>query len=151
MWHWDGMHVPTYDNPDDIPGVEDPAMQPLSAVGHEIEYIPGTRRAQRAVIWQVDREGKRSDFDLEALLCFRMKGIGYGHPTWGHGKWHGDLAIGGESWKCDEIDEMGFENQHIQQVVRARNGSEEGIGVLEQICYGPHSKYGFKDILDPAS
>ncbi len=63
----------------------------------------------------------------------------------------GELAIGGESWKCDEVDEMAFDNQHIQQVVRARCGDEEGVGVLEQICFGPHARYGFKEPLDPAS
>ena len=79
-----------------------------------------------------------------------MKGIGYTHPEWGHGRWKGELAIGGESFRCDEIDPMAFDNQHIQQVVRARCGGEEGIGVLEQVAFGPHARYGFKSVLDPA-
>ena len=79
-----------------------------------------------------------------------MKGIGYTHPTWGHGLWKGELAIGGESWKCDDLDPLAFENQHIQQVVRARMGREQGVGVLEQISFGPHPRYGFKEFLDPA-
>jgi hypothetical protein len=79
-----------------------------------------------------------------------MKGIGYTHPEWGHGMWKGELAIAGESWKVDEMDEMGFENQHIQQVMKARCDGEEGVGVLEQICFGPHLKYGFEGLLDPA-
>jgi len=79
-----------------------------------------------------------------------MKGIGYGHPEWGHGRWKGELALGGERWKCAELDEMALENQHIQQVVRARCGDEVGIGVLEQIHLGPHAGYGFKEFLDPA-
>jgi hypothetical protein len=45
---------------------------------------------------------------------------------------------------------MALENQHIQQVVSARCGDEEGVGVLEQISIGPHRKYGFSDFLDPA-
>jgi hypothetical protein len=45
---------------------------------------------------------------------------------------------------------MDLQNQHIQQVVRVRSGSKEGIGVLEQIHMGPHPDYGFKDFLDPA-
>ena len=79
-----------------------------------------------------------------------MKGIGYSHPEWGHGRWKGELAIGGEHWKCAELDEMAFENQHIQQVVRARCGDEQGIGALEQIHLGAHARYGFKEFLDPA-
>ncbi len=59
--------------------------------------------------------------------------------------------MGGESWKCDDLEPMALENQHIQQVVRARMGDQVGVGVLEQICLGPHATYGFKEFLDPAS
>ena len=31
-----------------------------------------------------------------------------------------------------------------------RCGDEVGIGVLEQIAFGPHERYGFKSILDMA-
>jgi hypothetical protein len=90
------------------------------------------------------------EIELEPLICFRMKGIGYMHPEWGHGLWKGELAVGGESWKVDELDPMAFENQHLQQVVRATSGGAQGVGVLEQICFGPHAKYGFTELLDPA-
>jgi hypothetical protein len=151
-WHWDGMIMPTYENPDDIPGVEDPAMVPLAGVDHAIqEFHPGTRRARRATVSLLDLEGGRTDIDLEALLVFRMKGIGYSHPEWGHGRWKGELAMAGESWKIEECDDMQLPNQHIQQVVRARIGEEEGVGVLEQIHMGPSKRYGFKEFLDPAS
>jgi hypothetical protein len=29
-------------------------------------------------------------------------------------------------------------------------GDEVGVGVLEQICFGPHERYGFNEFLDPA-
>jgi hypothetical protein len=151
MWHWDGMVLPAYANPDDVPDLEDPDTLPLVEVRHELEYIAGTRRARRARITKVETNGVRNEIELEALLCFRMKGIGYSHPEWGHGRWKGELAIGGEKWKLDEIDEMAVENQHIQQVVRATCGDETGVGVLEQVCFGPHRRYGFKETLDPAS
>ncbi|MBY0399328.1 hypothetical protein K2X89_03465, partial [Myxococcota bacterium] len=115
---------------------------------------PGTRRARHAVITLVDLTGARTEIDLEPLLLYRMKGIGYSHPEWGHGKWKGELAIGGESWKIEEADEKDLSNQHIQQVMRAKatgpNGVERGIGVLEQIHLGPHKRYGFKDFMGPA-
>ena len=38
----------------------------------------------------------------------------------------------------------------IQQVVMATSGDVKGIGVLEQIHIGPHTRYGFKELLDPA-
>jgi hypothetical protein len=150
MWHWDGAVLPVYGRPEDIPGSEDPATEKLAGVGHEIEYLPGTRRAARARITLVRATGEREEIDLEPLICFRMKGIGYSHPEWGHGMWKGELAIGGESWQVADLDPMALENQHIQQVVRATSGDRVGVGVLEQICLGPHARYGFTGLLDPA-
>jgi hypothetical protein len=151
MWHWYGAIVPVYESPDDIPGVEDPGLEPMAAVEHHLVYEPGTRRAKSGRITLVSKAGRRHEIELEPLLCFRMKGIGYMHPEWGHGRWKGELAIGGESWKCDDVDPIALENQHIQQVMRARLGDEQGIGVLEQICLGPHARYGFRELLDGAS
>jgi hypothetical protein len=79
-----------------------------------------------------------------------MKGIGYSHPTWGHGQWKGELAYAAESWKVDDVEPLALENQHIQQVVRATCGDRVGVGVLEQICLGPYHKYGFREFLDGA-
>ena len=149
-WHTDGAVLPVYGDASAIPGAEDPGAEVLADVDHAIDYLPGTRRAGRATITLVHSDGEREDIDLEPLLCFRMKGIGYMHPEWGHGRWHGELAIAGESWKVDDVDPMAFENQHIQQVVRATSGDRRGIGVLEQICFGPHARYGFEGLLDPA-
>lgn len=151
MWHWDGAILPAYASPDQVPGVEDPRTRHLLGVEHRLTYVGGTRRAGAAEITMIEPGPVRSVITLEPLLCFRMKGIGYTHAEWGHGLWKGELAIGGESWRCNDLDPMALDNQHIQQVVRARCGNEEGIGVLEQICFGPHARYGFKEFLDPAS
>ena len=150
MWHWDGAILPAYASPEQIPGVEDPGTRHLAGVGHRLTYVPGTRRAAKAEITMTEPGGVPQVVSLEPLLCFRMKGIGYTHPEWGHGLWKGELAVGGESWRCDDLDPMSLDNQHIQQVVRARSGGEEGIGVLEQISFGPHATYGFREFLDPA-
>ena len=150
IWHWQGAITPVYENPEAIPGIEDPGLVAMVGCEHRLEYIPGTRRAGSAAIALLEGNGNRHDIQLEPLLCFQMKGIGYTHPEWGHGQWKGELAIGGESWKSDDLDPMALENQHIQQVVRARCGDQEGVGVLEQICLGPHAGYGFKELLDPA-
>jgi hypothetical protein len=150
MWHWDGAILPAYASLDRVPALEDEGTRHLVSVEHRLKYIPGTRRAGSAEITLVEPGDVRHRIALEPLLCFRMKGIGYTHPEWGHGMWKGELAIGGESWRTDELDPMALDNQHIQQVVRARLGDEVGIGVLEQICFGPHARYGFKEFLDPA-
>jgi hypothetical protein len=152
MWHCDGAIVPVYDDAvSDIPGATDPDISRMASLEHELRYIPGTRRAGSGEIVLIEKSGKRHEIELEPILCFRMKGIGYMHPEWGHGHWKGELAVGAESWKCDDLDPLAFDNQHIQQVVKARMGGEEGIGVLEQLSFGPHTRYGFKELLDAAS
>jgi len=153
MFHSDGALVPVYDGgPEDIPGTNDDAIELLGGIDHTIQYIPGTRRAGGATIGLTRKTGEREEITLEPLTCFRMKGIGYMHPQWGHGHWKGELAVGGESWKCDAVEAMALENQHIQQVVRATSSSgEQGIGVFEQISLGAHARYGFKEFLDPAT
>ncbi len=149
-WHWDAAIVPAYEDPNLIPGVEENKLADIVEVGHQLSYIPGTRRAGGAEVYLVEANGARHDIKLEPLICFRMKGIGYTHPEWGHGCWKGELAIAAESWKCDDLDPMAVENQHIQQVMRATCNGETGVGVMEQLAIGPHARYGFKDFLDPA-
>lgn len=149
-WHEEGMVIPAYVTPEAIPGVEDAAVEHAARIEHRLEYEPGTRRARRAEIALVRESGERIEIALEPLLCFRMKGIGYTHPEWGHGHWKGELAVAGESWRTSEIDEMAIENQHVQQVVRATWEDRRGVGVLEQLAFGPHARYGFRELLDPA-
>jgi hypothetical protein len=149
-WCQEGMILPSYAALADVPGIEDPRTEHFPRVEHDIRYVPGTRRAKSAEIALVGWRGERKVIQLEPLLCFRMKGIGYTHPTWGHGTWHGELAVAGESWKTADLDEMAIENQHIQQVMRATMDGKQGIGVLEQLAFGPYPRYGLNEFLDPA-
>ncbi len=149
QWHTDAMVVPVHDG--SVPPVIDPDVRILAGATHDLVYLPGTRRMKEGRIALVDHGGERIDIGLEPLICFRMKGIGYTDVEWGHGMWKGELAHAGRSWRLDELDEMAIDNQHIQQVVRARCGDEVGVGVLEQLCFGPHHRYGFTDFLDPAT
>jgi hypothetical protein len=150
-WHVDGAVVPAWHDPAAVPDVADPGLVPLVEVRHRIAYEPGTRRARAAEVLLVERGGRRHELTLEPLLCFRMKGLGYSHPEWAHGLWKGELAIGSESWACDEVDPLAFENLHIQQVMRVRRADgETGIGVLEQFAIGPHAPSGFRDLFDGA-
>ena len=150
-WHEDGMIVPAYASPAEIPGVEDPALQPLRGLGHRVQYEKGTRRARAAELFFEMPTGEQQVIQLEPLLRFQMLGIGYTHPQWGHGVWKGEQALAGESWKLADLDPLAYQHQHIQQVMHARWGDREGVGVLEQLCFGPYQPYGFKEILDGAS
>jgi hypothetical protein len=122
----------------------------MASVSHRVTYVTGTRRARTAEIALVEPTGERHVIELEPLLCFYMKGLGYTHPEWGHGRWKGELAVAGESWKTGDLNPLALDSVHTQQVVRARMDGREGIGVLEQICIGPHAPSGFTEFLDGA-
>ena len=150
VWHFDGMVSPTYAGPADIPGIEDPAVRTLAATEYQIRFKPGTRRAINAEFTLVGHGGERERLQVEPLLCFRMKGIGYNRSDWSHGMWKGELAMHGETKRCSDMDNGDIENGHIQQVVRVTSGAHQGTGVLEQIHLGPHPVFGFKRTFDPA-
>lgn len=151
QWHTDQAFLPRYAAMEEIPGTNDPDSYTWQGtVQHDIRMIPGTRRAAGAVITMQDRGGEVMAVTLETLLVHRMKGLGYQHPIWGHGKWQGELAIAGESWMDSELDPLALENLHIQQVVRATCGDRVGCGVLEQLHIGPSTTYGFADWFDGA-
>ena len=151
QWHNDQVITPTYSNAADIPGVNDPGIDIWKGkVGHKLQLHAGTRCASGGVIEMQDKDGRRMEISIQPKLLYRMKGIGYQHPEWGHGKWHGELAIAGEAWNCEEADPLALENMHIQQVVEARCGDEIGHGVLEQIWIGPYQSYGLEDWFDGA-
>jgi len=84
---------------------------------------------------------------VEPVATFQMKGIGYGHPIWSHGRWHDELAVGGEFYDVGSLDPLAPENLHVQQLVRVRWRGEVGLGVLEQVMVGPFPRYGFTDFL----
>lgn len=150
QWHTDQFIVPRSDNYQEQaahPGVE----QWQGQVTYALQFHPGTRRARAATVTMQDLSGKRLDIELEPLLMHRMKGLGYQHPEWGHGKWHGELVIGGEQWDNNELDPLTLENVHVQQVVRARCGDDVATGVLEQLHIGPHPGLGFSDWFDGAA
>ena len=99
----------------------------------------------------MDLDGGIRTIRLEPILRFQFKGLGYGHPKWRQGAWLGELALGHESFDPAELDLLKPENLHVQQVVRASDGTRTGIGVLEQIVIGPYEPAGFTGMLDGAA
>ncbi|MFI9408659.1 hypothetical protein [Nocardia gamkensis] len=161
------LHFLVFENPDGSRWAQDgfvvtkigpdapvfgPGTEPtqFAQIDHHIDWLPGQRRARGARLTVRTLDGQTEDIRLEPLMTFQMKGIGYGHPFWGHGNWHGEHAVGGESYPEGTTDPMRPENIHIQQVVRASWRGKQGLGVLEQVLLGPHYRYGFADYLDGA-
>lgn len=122
----------------------------MSAVGHQIRYRPGTRQMQGAEFTMVEPSGNRQVISVEPIALFQMKGLGYRHPQWSHGVWKGELATGHDSWRLADLDPLNIHNVHIQQLVRARSGERTGLGIVEQLCVGPHAPSGFTALLDGA-
>jgi hypothetical protein len=115
---------------------------------HEVRWAPGLRRSQGATLRLLRHDGDEERIELEPLLTFRMRGLGYMHPEWGHGHWHGELATHGEEHKVEDLDNVEPWNIHIQQVMRATWGDKQGLGVLEQLAIGEHIPSGLTGIID---
>ncbi len=117
------------------------------------DWQPGTRRIARMT---ANLGSGRSLTLLPRGPVFAMSGLGYTHPTWGHGLDHGaDFAVAHD--RLTEA-ERGWGNPlavHIQALVAAEltDGStvRRGTGVLEQLFVGPHAPTGLAGLMDPAA
>jgi hypothetical protein len=146
----EGIVAPLYPSEDAVPGVNDGRDERMATARHRVTYHKGTRLAQSAELDLVPLQGDIRTIHMEPILKFQMKGLGYGHPEWGQGMWKGEEAIGGESFDTRQLDMLSRENIHVQQVVKATDGTRTGVGVLEQICIGPYAPSGFESFLDGA-
>jgi hypothetical protein len=130
-------------------------FDPLSPAGfrealageHRLTFQKGSRFAGPSEI-DIVEQGRTTTIRLEPLLRFPMFGIGYTHPSWGHGFYKGEEAIAADSCNVHELDPSSPHHQHVQTVVRATIGDEVGHGVLEQAIFGPHDRYGLKGFTD---
>lgn len=151
MWYADGRRVPHVDTADAARASAAGEHTPLYPVRHDLRFEPGSRYVSAATLAFETPEGKGRTLELTPILRFHLAGLGYGHPTWGHGVWHGERAIEGETWEPAGADPLAFHLQHCQHLCKARDDEgREGVGVLEQLIIGPHDRYGFTDLLDPA-
>jgi hypothetical protein len=117
-------------------------------IRYELEWEPGRREIKRAQLWFEDPVEGEVHIELEKAFTFRMRGIGYSHPYWGHGTNHGELETGRESIKLEEFDPLDFSSIHLQNLVIAKMGGRTGVGVLEQAHFGPHAPTGLTGVLD---
>ncbi|MGK2317849.1 hypothetical protein ACSJLP_10140 [Gordonia rhizosphera NBRC 16068] len=109
------FHFLVFEHADGTQWLHDAAMVPkpsgppvrVGHVDHEISWLPEHRRARFVTLspHTIDADSM-GDITLEPLMCFQMKGIGYGHPVWGHGKWHGELAVGSDAFEPADLDPL---------------------------------------------
>jgi len=125
-------------------------LEVMASVHHSVQWEKGTRRARAATLTLVPGQGEPHVLELEPLVTFQMRGIGYGDPEWGHGVWKGEDVTSGALFRQSEIDPMEPWHLHVQQLCRVRMGARVGYGALEQLVIGAHAPSGFKSALDPA-
>ena len=56
--------------------------------------------------------------------------------------------MGGESVALDDFDPQDPTTIHIQTLCRVRMGDSRGVGVLEQLAFGPHQPTGLTGLFD---
>jgi hypothetical protein len=126
----------------------------VTDVASELTFQRGTRHASHAVITLGGRDEPRGRINLVPLFHFYMKGLGYGHPEWAHGSYHGELATGYDEFELAKMASTDSTNLHIQAFCRATleldGQTRQGQGVLEQMVIGRHAPSGFREILDMA-
>ncbi|MEL7210356.1 MAG: hypothetical protein AAGK32_19350, partial [Actinomycetota bacterium] len=149
-WMQSGAILPVLPDDDAPTWGGDDGVEHVAGLDHALEWEPGTRRARRATLTLERRDAEAWSIELEPLTTFRMRGIGYTHPKWGHGRWHGPDEVGSESLVLDEVDPTDPSSIHIQELVRARCGDREGVGVLEQLVFGDHEPTGLTGFVDGA-
>lgn len=137
-WHQEAMWSPI--------GFDAPVESGTSS--YEFTYKPGTRHASAFELTLSFPSGTRR-LSLEPLYDFTMNGIGYMHPTEGHGVFLGENHRNSESFAVAEVDKTVPFNLHIQAICRVhRDDGAVGIGILEQLIIGPHAPSGLTEIFD---
>jgi hypothetical protein len=114
-----------------------------------VEWMPGRREMASATVTLHRKDGTALPaITFEKLYTFRMRGIGYGHPHFSHGSNHGELEVGGESIELSAFPPLDPSSIHVQTLCRVRMGDKAGVGVLEQLAFGPHGPSGLTGLID---
>ena len=172
-WLWTPLNFPGHacffhsnDDGEGVPwnrrGVVDNIAQNAGVASHEFEpseidlsYFLGTRR-----IKQVDVQTGKSALSIaprsgKDARTFYMSGLGYMHPTWGHGMDHGELEVGYDVIDLSKIPDHDMLYLHIQAlsdaILTSGDYRHDGIGVVEQLFVGPHATSRLTGMLDGIS
>lgn len=118
------------------------------------QFEPGTRYPSKAVVnAQFGRRAPELTLEYTPVTRFLMRGVGYFHPEWQHGKNQGPYRVQREDIILDQVDPLDPQNVHIQaisQVILRRDGAliGTGWGILESLVQGPYAPYGFQGTHD---
>ncbi|MFO0315660.1 MAG: hypothetical protein ACK51R_00930 [Hyphomonadaceae bacterium] len=116
-----------------------------------LTLIPGMRHASSANL-RIEAEGQPArEATFQPLTTFLMRGLGYGHPSWAHGGWKGELVVEREDIDLTNIVPGRPDHVHIQAVckVTLSTGGEThvGTGILEQFIIGAYAPLGLTSLV----
>ena len=115
---------------------------------YNITWKPNTRHATTFDMTLTHPDAARH-VHLDVINTFFMPGIGYMHPTWGHGMFVGPNERSYDEYVTADIDESDPAWQHVQHLVTAtRDDGTVGHGLLEMLLIGPHAPSGFTGWID---
>ena len=118
-------------------------------IRYELEWEPGRREIKRAELWFEHPDEGEVHIEVEKVFTFRMRGIGYWHPQWGHGNSStARLRPAANRSGSMTFDPTDFASIHLQNLVVAKMGDRRGVGVVEQIAIGPHRPTGLSGLFD---
>lgn len=132
-------------------GASEGEVEQMVAHRSELKYKSGTRHAESATIWFESKAGESYEVQLTPKWNFYMSGVGYTHPHFRHGTYHGELETGYDEYVTAEVEPTDVHIQaYCEAVMHSPQGEFKGQGILEQFIMGPHKPSGFKDLLDMA-
>lgn len=140
--------------PDGAAGPE--AMTEVALPVMDVTLRPGTRRVERAslTVEPIGAPAVRATFTPGQH--FQMRGIGYAHPEWSHGSYHGALAVEYEEIDLAAVDPLALHDLHVQAlcsvtVEEEGRPDEQVAAILEQFFVGPYAPLGLTGIAEPAA
>tara|TARA_R110002049_G_scaffold155062_2_gene319895 strand:+ start:5014 stop:6123 length:1110 start_codon:yes stop_codon:yes gene_type:complete len=139
----ESMIAPMYEDELDVPILE-PGIEHIDNWSHEYEVDTNTRRIVGGAIYlgnQSDPDTRRKIEIGRPMLTAWTMAVGYGHPEWNHGSWHGELATGHERWSVDDVDSSSEKFSIMHQIVEVTLDGQKGFGFVEQCIIGPYPKY----------
>jgi len=122
-------------------------LQEIEHADMAVVLQEGTRHAKGATLTIPLPNQPDVRIAFTPVQTFLMRGIGYTHPKWGHGRLHGALEVEREDIGLKDLNLASMENLHIQALSKLKLSQEgradqDGMGVFEQLCFGPYPPLG---------
>jgi hypothetical protein len=125
-------------------------MVETEAATMAVELDGDTRHAKTARLTIPMPNAPPIEIAFTPIAKFQMRGIGYVHPKWGHGRYQGaELVVEREDIVLADAAPNSIENLHIQAISRVEltqegRPAQQGLGVFEQLIIGPYAPLGLK-------